>query len=62
MALDWFKNLKNGLHKSSSKIGDGIKGILNNKKIDESTLEFLEDHLITSDIGVEFSSKIISDS
>ncbi len=59
MALDWFKNLKNGLHKSSSKIGDGIKGILNNKKIDESTLEFLEDHLITSDIGVEFSSKII---
>jgi fused signal recognition particle receptor len=61
MVLGWFKKLKSGLSKSSEKISGGIKRILKSKKIDESTLEELEELLIASDLGVDFSSKIISD-
>ncbi|MDC3091061.1 signal recognition particle-docking protein FtsY [Rickettsiales bacterium] len=60
MVFSWFKNLKKGLTKSSSKIGDGIKTILKSKKIDDETLNELEDLLITSDIGVSLSEQIIA--
>ena len=59
MVLNWFKKLKSGLSKSSDKISDGIKTILKRKKIDDSTLDELEELLISSDLGVECSSKII---
>ena len=59
MVFSWFKNLKKGLTKSSNKIGDGIKTILKSKKIDDSTLNELEELLITSDIGISFSAEII---
>ena len=59
MVFSWFKNLKKGLTKSSNKIGDGIKTILKSKKIDDSTLDELEELLITSDIGVSLSAEII---
>ena len=61
MVFSWFKNLKKGLTKSSSKIGDGIKTILKSKKIDDETLNELEDLLITSDIGVSLSEQIIAE-
>ncbi len=61
MVFGWFKKLKSGLSKSSDKISGGIKKILKGKKIDDSTLEDLEDLLISSDLGVECSAKIISE-
>ena len=61
MVFGWFKKLKSGLSKSSDKISGGIKKILKSKKIDESTLEELEELLISSDLGVECSSNIISE-
>ncbi|MAY91129.1 MAG: signal recognition particle-docking protein FtsY [Rickettsiales bacterium] len=59
MVFNWVKNLKNGLTKSTNKIGNGIKNIFQSKPIDDSTLKELEELLITSDIGVSFSSEII---
>ena len=59
MAFNWIKSLKKGLEKSSNKLGDGIKSILKNKRIDESTLQQIEEVLILSDIGISFSNKII---
>ena len=61
MILKWIKNLKSGLTKSSEKITDGIKTIFKNKKIDKNTLMQLEEHLISSDLGANFSSKIIDE-
>ena len=58
MVLGWFKKLKSSLSKSSEKISDGIKKVLKRKKIDDETLEQLEELLISSDLGVECSSKI----
>ena len=61
MVLGWFKKLKGTLSKSSEKISDGIKKALKSKKIDESTLEELDDLLISSDLGVESASNITSE-
>ena len=48
----WFSRLKAGLSRSSSKLGDGIAGIFNKRKLDDQALEDLEELLITSDLGV----------
>ncbi len=61
MVLGWFKKLKSSLSESSDKISGGIQKILKSKKIDDSTLEELEELLISSDLGVDCSSRIISD-
>ena len=61
MVVGWFKKLKTSLSKSSDKISGGIKKILKSKKIDESTLQELEELMISSDLGVESSSKIIQE-
>ena len=61
MVVSWIKNLKESLSKSSSVIGEGIKKIVKSKKIDDSTLEELENHLISSDIGIAFSEEIITE-
>ena len=61
MVFGWFKKLTSGLSKSSEKISDGIKKVIKGKKIDETTLEELEELLILSDLGANFSSGIIED-
>ena len=59
--LNWFKNLKDGLNQSSEKISSGLKNILKSKKIDKNTLDNLEELLIESDLGINFTSEIISE-
>ena len=61
MVLKWFKNLKDGLSKSSEKISGGIKKIFKNKKVDQATLNQLEELLISSDLGVKISSQIVEE-
>ena len=61
MVISWIKNLKKGLSKSSSVIGEGIKNIIKSRKIDDATLQELEDHLISTDIGINFSEEIIKE-
>jgi len=54
----WFQRLKDGLKKSTSAISEGISGIFTKAKIDDDTLEELEDLLITSDLGVSVAGKL----
>tara|TARA_A100000171_G_C2135779_1_gene150103 strand:+ start:630 stop:1562 length:933 start_codon:yes stop_codon:yes gene_type:complete len=56
----WFKRLKDGLKKSSSKISDGIVAIVKKRRLDESVLEELEEHLIASDLGVETAANLVA--
>ena len=47
-----------GLRKSSSKIADGITSVFTRRKLDEETLEELEELLITSDMGARVAARI----
>ena len=51
--------IKDQLARSSSKISSGINQIFNQRKLDGSTLEDLEDLLLTSDIGAEGAREIV---
>lgn len=55
----WLQKLGLGLKKSSSCLSSGISDIFTKRKIDDATLEELEELLITSDMGVKASSKIV---
>lgn len=57
---NFFKKLGLGLKKSSTKLTEGISDIFTKKKVDTQTLEELEELLITSDLGVKASGKIIN--
>ena len=56
---NFFARLSQGLKKSSDKITDGLSGIFTKKKVDAQTLDELEELLISTDIGVHASGKII---
>lgn len=56
---NWLQKLGLGLKKSSSRLSSGISDIFTKRKIDDATLEELEELLITSDMGVKASSKIV---
>lgn len=55
----WFSRLTKGLSKSSSKISQGITDIFTKKKLDDDTLEELEELLISADLGPKTASKIV---
>lgn len=58
--VGWFQRLKAGLSKTSSRLSDGITGLVSKRKLDRDTLDDLEDLLIGADLGVETSARIIS--
>jgi fused signal recognition particle receptor len=51
--MSFWKKIKSSFSKSSSKINEGFTRVFQSKKIDEGTLEALEDHLISCDLGVD---------
>jgi len=58
----FFKRLKNRLSKTRSNLTDGMANLLLGKKqIDDELLEELETLLITADVGVDATSRIIDD-
>ncbi|MBO4294878.1 MAG: signal recognition particle-docking protein FtsY [Alphaproteobacteria bacterium] len=58
--INFFQKLGLGLKKTSDKISEGIKNIVNKRKVDKEVLEELEDLLITADLGVKASQDIIA--
>ncbi|MEX0923549.1 MAG: signal recognition particle-docking protein FtsY [Rhodovibrionaceae bacterium] len=54
----WLSRLKQGLSRSSSKLGDGIAGIFTKRRLDEAALEELEELLIAADLGVATAAKL----
>ncbi len=59
--MSFFKKLGLGLKKSSAQITIGITDIFTKKKIDNETLEELEELLISSDLGIKASTRIIGE-
>jgi fused signal recognition particle receptor len=47
----WLARLKAGLRRSSSRLTDGIAGIFGAGRLDDSSIEALEELLITADLG-----------
>lgn len=57
----WLSRLKSGLTKSSTKLSDGISDIFTKHKLDETTLEQLEELLIAADIGPATAAKLVEE-
>jgi fused signal recognition particle receptor len=55
----WLSRLAKGLSKSSRELGDQVAAVLTKKKLDQDTIEELEDMLIQADFGVSAASRII---
>lgn len=58
---NWLSRLKQGLKRSSNRLGDGLKTIFTSQKLDQKTLDELEDLLISSDLGVETAHQLTAD-
>tara|TARA_B100000029_G_scaffold478808_1_gene525256 strand:- start:719 stop:1633 length:915 start_codon:yes stop_codon:yes gene_type:complete len=56
--MDLFKKFKIGLSKSSKNLSTGLNDLIFKKKIDEKTLNDLEDFLIECDVGVESAKEL----
>lgn len=56
----WFQKLKSGLHKSSSNLTSGLSDIFTKRRLDQQTLDELEELLICSDMGIAASAAIIN--
>ncbi len=56
----WFSRLKSGLSRSSSKIGDGVATIFSGgkKRLDEATIEEIEELLIAADLGPATAARL----
>lgn len=55
----WFERLKSGLTKTSNRLTEGITSLVTKRKLTRDDLDDLEDILLTADLGVETSSRII---
>ena len=54
----WFNRLTSGLSRSSSAIGRGITDIFTKRKLDDASLDDLEDVLILADLGFGAATRI----
>jgi fused signal recognition particle receptor len=55
---NWFDQLRSGLARSSSALSDNLAGVLTKRKLDEDTLDRLEEVLIKADLGVAMAGRI----
>ncbi len=56
--LSWFQRLKAGLFRTSSQLTGQITALFTKRKLDDETLEELEDLLIQADLGVETALRV----
>lgn len=59
----WLTRLRAGLGKSSSRLVDGIGGLFGGgrRRLDDATLEALEDILITADLGPATAARLVAE-
>ena len=55
----WLTRLKAGLGRSRSRITEGIAGIVTGRKLDDATLEALEEVLIAADLGPATAARLV---
>jgi fused signal recognition particle receptor len=56
--LTWFQRLRAGLARTSSQLTGQITALFTKRKLDEQTLQDLEDLLIQADLGVETAMRV----
>jgi fused signal recognition particle receptor len=54
----WWQKLKSGLSRTSTALGSGIGAIFTKRKLDDATLDELEDILIQADLGLATATRI----
>ncbi len=54
----FFSRLKDGLAKTSGRLSDGVTSIFTKRKLDDDTLEELEDLLVSADLGVAAAARV----
>ena len=54
----WFQRLSDGLSRSSRELSSNIAGVFTKRKLDEETLQDLEDVLIRADLGMETAIRV----
>lgn len=59
----WLTRLRDGLGKSSSRLAEGIGGLFGGgrRRLDDDTLEELEDILITADLGPSTAARLVAE-
>ena len=55
----WLSRLRAGLSKSTRRVTESITGIFTKKKLDQATLDELEDALIQADLGVAVAARLV---
>ncbi len=61
MALGFFSRLKEGLSRSTQKLGGNIAAVFNRRRLDEAALEELEELLIAADLGPAVAGRVIDE-
>ena len=56
----WFDQLRQGLARTSNALSDNLAGALTKRKLDEDTLDRIEEVLIKADLGVAMAGRIRS--
>ncbi|MGN7438877.1 MAG: signal recognition particle-docking protein FtsY [Alcanivorax sp.] len=57
----WFSRLTKGLGKSTNKITQGLTDVITKSKLDQDTLDALEDVLIEADLGPKTAARVIEE-
>lgn len=56
----WLSRLRAGLAKSTKRVTESITGLFTKKKLDQQTLDDLEDALIQADLGVSVAARLVA--
>jgi fused signal recognition particle receptor len=59
-ARSWFDQLRHGLARTSNALSDNLAGALTKRKLDEDTLDRIEEVLIKADLGVAMAGRVRS--
>ena len=57
--LSWLQRLRGGLAKSTKRVAESISGLFTKKKLDQKTLDELEEVLIQADLGVGVAARLV---
>ena len=55
----WLSRLRSGLSKSTKRVTESITGLFTKKKLDQKTLDDLEEVLIQADLGVAVAARLV---
>src|SRR5258708_2923356 len=55
----WLTRLRAGLSKSTKRVTESITSLFTKKKLDQQTLDDLEDALIQADLGVSVAARLV---